>query len=252
MLKYFKKAFYILIVFIVLSLIVSSCVKRSSSKQPPTTIDETSNVEVIQDVESILSTQSVITTLLPDSYTTTNGGDGGQPVLNLHTRSQSGNMNDWNEYVEFTTPSGDNYEGYQSYYLPEEIVVTDITSLIVTVNFLGPDDGWQTWLWKIHDWSINTWLSLGNNAGASWDNGWVELSFGIQGTLDDYIGPSREIRIQLVSTNAKDNADIDYQAITVMGDDPPAANEVTLKPISYTTTSGNDGQQPVSNLYVQD
>ncbi len=93
---------------------------------------------------------------------------------------------------------------------------------------------------------------MGNNAGASWDNGWTELSFGIQGTLDDYIGPDREIRIQLVSTNAKDNADIDYQAITVMGDDPPAANEATLKPISYTTISGNDGQQPVSNLYIQD
>ena len=250
MFDYPKKALYLLITFIVLSLVVNSCIK--SSKQQPPTVSEPSNVEVIKDVSNILSTQSVITTLLPTSYTTINGSDGGQPVNNMHDRDQNGQDNNWNKYVEFKTPSGNNYEGYQSYFLPTDTLVADITSLIITINFLGPDPGWQTWLWEIHNWENSTWLTLGNNANASWDNGWTELTFGIQGILDDYVSTEREIRIRLLSMNAKDNADIDYQTITVMGDSIPISNEITLNPISYTTTSGGDGKQSVGNLYVQD
>ena len=248
---YLKRFLYVLAVFGVASFIITSCFGGDSSKHPPI-IDYNSDVEVSQDIEGILATQSVATVLLPESYTTTNGGDGGQPVSNLHVRDQSGQDNDWNTYVEFKTPNGNSYEGYQSFFLPEDIQVADITSLIITVNFLGPTPGEQTWIWQIHNWTNNTWLSLGNNAGASWENGWVELAFSVQGTLDDYVGTDKEVRIQLISDNAIDNADIDYQAVSVMGDSFPAPNETTLTPISYTTTSGSDGGQSVSNLYVQD
>ena len=35
------------------------------------------------------------TTLLPSSYVTTSGSDGGQPVTNLHVQDQSGTQDDW-------------------------------------------------------------------------------------------------------------------------------------------------------------
>ena len=128
----------------------------------------------------------------------------------------------------------------------------DITSLLLTINFLGPAPDEQQWSWSVYDWTSSSWLNLGDNTGAGWENGWIEFTFNITGTLTNYVGGnnSDEIRIQLTSDNAVDNADVDYEAITVTGGTEPS--EVTLHPDLHTATSGNADGQPISNLYVKD
>ena len=77
------------------------------------------------------------TTLLADSYTTTRGWDGGQPVTALHVQDQSGDDDDWDNYVEFDTDS-DGYRGYRTYTLPANIDPATITAIQVQVNYPGP------------------------------------------------------------------------------------------------------------------
>ena len=74
------------------------------------------------------SASAATSVLLPVSYTTTAGGDGGQPVANIQAQDQSGSQNDWNKYVEFTTPSA-NYAGYRTYTVPGGISPSSITAI---------------------------------------------------------------------------------------------------------------------------
>ena len=150
-------------------------------------------------------------TLLPVSYTTTSGADGGQPVTNLHVQDQSGSQNDWDKYVEFNTPTA--YAGYRSYTVPTAIATGNITAIQVKANFLGPAPANQTWTWSIYNWSTSAWVTLGTNVGASW-SAWKLFTFNASGTLANYVkSDTREIRIRLQSNNAADDADLDYEAV---------------------------------------
>ncbi|GIK10518.1 MAG: hypothetical protein JETCAE02_02280 [Anaerolineaceae bacterium] len=159
------------------------------------------------------SASAATSVLLPVSYTTTAGGDGGQPVANIQAQDQSGSQNDWNKYVEFTTPSA-NYAGYRTYTVPGGISPSSITAIQITANFLGPAPSTQTWTWKIYNWNASTWVTLGTNAGGSWSS-WKLFTFNATGTMSNYVSGSSQIRIRLQSNNAKDNADLDYEAVTL-------------------------------------
>jgi len=187
------------------------------------------------------------TILLPSSYVTTSGSDGGQPVTNLHVQDQSGTQDDWNKYVEFTTPSS-NYAGYRRYYLPSGIDRQSITAIQITVNYKGPLKSYQTWTWKIYNWGNSSWVTLGDNTSAA-DWRWTFLTFNASGTLANYVkSDTGEIRIRLQSNNAKDNCDLDYEAVmvTYSGGEatstptntsmPPTATN-TLPPATPTNTS---------------
>jgi len=175
------------------------------------------------------------TILLPSSYVTTSGSDGGQPVTNLHVQDQSGTQDDWNKYVEFTTPSS-NYAGYRRYYLPSGIDRQSITAIQITVNYKGPLKSYQTWTWKIYNWSTSSWVTLGDNAAAS-DWTWTVLTFNATGTLANYVkSDTREIRIRLQSNNAKDNCDIDYEAVTITYTPTSQPGACTR----FVATTGND------------
>jgi hypothetical protein len=152
--------------------------------------------------------------VLPAGYTTTAGGDGGQPVANMHVRDQSGTQDNWNKYVEFTTP-GSAYTGYRSYSLPATIAPSAVSGLQVQANYRGPAKAQQTWTWRLYDWSTASWVVLGNNTGASsWR--WSYLTFTASGDLTRFINAStREVRVGWVSNNAVDNAQIDYEVLLV-------------------------------------
>lgn len=174
-------------------------------------------------------------TLLPTAYVTTAGGSGGQPVANLHIQDQSGTQDDWNKYVEFTTPSA-NYAGYRQYTLPAGISPSSLTGIQVKVNYKGPLKSTQTWSWKIYNWSTSAWVSLGDNAAAqSWK--WSLLTFNATGTFANYVkGDTREIRIRLQSNNAKDNALLDYESLTVTYGGSGATSTPTTIPSTATFT----------------
>ncbi|MBN1313219.1 MAG: endo alpha-1,4 polygalactosaminidase [Anaerolineae bacterium] len=171
-------------------------------------------------------------TLSPAAYITTSGRDGGQPVSNLHNQDQSGTQNDWDKYVELTTPRSNTYAGYRTYILPEEVASTNITALQVDVNYLGPKKSYQTWTWQIRDFTQGTWVTIGDNASAA-DWRWSPLSFDLSGDFADYVSSSGEICIHVASNNTRDNADLDYEAVVVTVDDSPApslTNTATLRP----------------------
>ncbi len=152
------------------------------------------------------------TSLSPTSYTTTSGSSGGQPVSNLAVQDQSGTANDWNKYVEF---SG-SYAGYRSYTVPGGVTPSTITAIQVKANYQGPDKNTQTWTWKIYNWTTSAWATLGDNTGApSWGS-WMLFTFNASGTMSDYVkSDTKEIRIQVISNNAVDAMDLDYESVTL-------------------------------------
>ena len=152
-------------------------------------------------------------TLAPTSYTTTQGADGAQSVAALAVQDQSGAQNTWTKYVEFQTP-GTAYVGDRRYTLPAGVSPSAVTGLGVRANFLGPARATQAWRWRLYNFSSGRWDLLGDNTGSSW-SAWKLLSFNASGTLANYIGPAREIRVRTDASNAADDADLDYEAVTL-------------------------------------
>jgi hypothetical protein len=166
---------------------------------------------VVSPAQAALAT----TKLAPVSYITTSGGSGGQPVKNLAVQDQSGTQSSRDRYVEFTTPAGVRYQGYRRYVVPSTIPVAAIKSLQVKANYKGPVKAQQTWTWKIYRWPTATWVTLGTNAAAP-SGSWRLLTFSATGTLASYVKTdTREIRVRLESSNAVNDADLDYEAVIV-------------------------------------
>ncbi len=154
-------------------------------------------------------------TLTPVSYTTTSGSSGGQAVSALWVKDQSGTQDTWNDYVEFdTTSASPYYSGYRTYTLPSSVSPSSLTSLQVQTNFIGQAVTAQRWTWQIYDWTTNSYVTLGDNTGAS-DWVWSPLSFNASGTLAHYVNSAGQIQIGLVANNASDNCDLDYEAMVV-------------------------------------
>ncbi len=176
-------------------------------------------------------------TLLPVSYTTTSGGDGGQPVTVLTVQDQSGSQNNWNNYVEFTTPSTNTYAGYRVYTVPGTIPAASITAIQVKANFLGPVPATQTWTWKIYNWSTSAWVTLGTNTGSSW-SAWKLFTFNATGTMANYVNASSQIRIRLQSNNTADNADLDFESVTLTYASGSTATPSVVPPTATFTPVG--------------
>ena len=163
------------------------------------------------------STQAASSTLVPTSYTTTAGSDGGQAVAtSIAIQDLTGSQDSWSKYVEFGPNGSQKYDGYQSFTLPTSITPASITSIQVKVNYRGPDSATQIWTWRIYDWTTNSYTTVGTNATApSWGN-WTVLNFNVNGSLANYVRNSDgKIRIGLSANNTADSADIDYEAVIV-------------------------------------
>ena len=157
-----------------------------------------------------------IDVLTPVSYTTLLGHDGGQPVSALWVQDQSGRQNNWNKYVEFDPirRASPPYQGYRTYTLPSDVTPAAIIALQVKVNYRGQSATFQRWTWHIYDWTTSSWVTLGDNTGASeWV--WSPLSFTASGTLAHYANSQGQIRIEFDANNAYDNCDLDYEAVVV-------------------------------------
>lgn len=178
-----------------------------------------------------------VSTLVPSSYVTISGTDGGQAAsTSIDILDESGTTNTWNKYVEFQTTSNATYVGYQVFSLGTSIPPSSVTGLQVKVNYQGPDTGTQTWTWQIYDWIHSSYATIGTNAGAPSWGAWTILTFNVSGTLANYVRASDgEIRLQLLSSNNADNTDIDYEAVVVT-----SSNGVSVS-ISPTSASLNGG-----------
>lgn len=158
--------------------------------------------------------------LAPLALKTTSGNTGGQSVGALRIKDQSGAMDDWNKYVEFTTPATSVYAGYRTFIVPAYIAANSLTALQVAVNFRGPQKASQGWKWHLYDWNAKQWVWLGDNSAAPpWV--WTTLTFKATMDLGRFVHPTtRQIRLRLTSSNASDDADLDYEAITLTHTSP--------------------------------
>lgn len=95
------------------------------------------------------------------------------------------------------------------------------------VNYRGPDKSYQIWGWKIYDWVNNKWVSIGDNGFAkAWT--WQMANFQISGIVANYINSKRQLNILFQSNNAKDDADLDYEAVVLtLADLIPVADTST-------------------------
>ncbi len=157
--------------------------------------------------------QSATVTLVPSSYVTTAGSTGGQAVAtSIDVLDESGTQNVWSKYVEFDGL----YAGYQVLTLPTSIAPASVTNIQIEVNYQGPATSTQTWTWQIYDWIHATYVTVGTNSGAPDWGAWKILTFNVSGTLSNYVrSTDGQIRVQLVSNNSADSADIDYEAVIV-------------------------------------
>ncbi len=176
------------------------------------------------------------TTLVPVSYSTTSGSSNAQPVgSSIDVLDESGTTNTWSKYVQFQSrTSGIAYAGTRNYNLPTSIAPGSITNIQVKVNYLGPLTSVQTLTWSIYNWSTNSWVSIGTNAGVQGWAGWTIFSLQPTGTIANYVRASDGlIQLRTVSNNTADDANIDYEAVLV-----------TYTPASgssyYVSPSGND------------
>ena len=157
--------------------------------------------------------QTTVTTLVPLSYVTTAGTTSGQPVASsIDLLDESGTANIWNKYVEFQGK----YAGYQVFNLPVGIAPSAVKSIQIQFNYQGPATASQTWTWQIYDWVNAAYVTVGTNTGAPDWGAWKLFTFTVPGTLSNYVRSSDgQVRIQLLSNNAADAADIDYEAVIV-------------------------------------
>jgi hypothetical protein len=137
-------------------------------------------------------------------------------VAALGVQDQSGSTDTWSKYVEFDPKSGSTYAGYQTFTLPTTVTPSSIKTIQLQANYKGPATGTTVWTWQIYNWTAGAWVTVGTNAGAPDWGSWKLLSFPVSGTLSNYVRASDgAMMVQLLSNNAKDVADIDYEAVVV-------------------------------------
>src|SRR5258708_570535 len=191
-----------------------------------------------------LAVAQTTTTLVECSYVTTAGNASSQPVANsINLLDESGTSSTWSKYVEFNTNLNAVYAGYQLFTLPTSIAPSSVTGIQVQVNYRGPSTATQTWTWQLFNWATNSYVTIGTNASAPSWGAWTILNFNATGTLANYVRSSDgQIKVQLVSNNASDAADIDYEAVLVTYSSGPPPVTVSISPTSATLNGGGTQQ----------
>jgi len=156
--------------------------------------------------------------LVPYAYHTLRGKDNAQPVATtIDQLDEDGNTNNWFKYLQFQArTAGAPYFGTRAYHAPIDIVPSGVTRLDIKVNYLGPLPVLQIWTWYLFDWSTQTWTPVGSSAGSAGWNHWSTLSFTVDQAASRFVqAGTGEIALATGSNNAADDADIDYEKVTV-------------------------------------
>ena len=138
------------------------------------------------------------------------GGSTNGLASSLGFFEQSGPDDDAGAYVLFQTP-GVVFVGHRSFHIPDDIQTNLISNALLQVNVNGPASSTQIWTWSIYDWNSNLWIKLGDTIGSTADQ-WNSMTFSIR-NIQNYISPTREVRIQLRSSNDINDLKMDYEAL---------------------------------------
>ena len=163
----------------------------------------------IRNAKSASQTQSYI---LPSESSITQSGSTTGTLSASHTFDQGGADDNPNRYTTYVTP-GSVYIGYRVFHLPAEIRMERITSLLLQVNFKSPSTNTQVWTWSIYDWKSQLWKPMGDTLGTE-PGKWETATLTVR-ALPMYFSASGEIRVQLKSSNSKEDLKLDYEAFHI-------------------------------------
>lgn len=172
----------------------------------------------------------------PTQLTTVQGRTGrGQPVGNLAKADLSGTTDDWDRYVEFSR----RYSGYLTFVAPAGQSLDTLTAVELRLNYRGPAPRTQTWTFSLFDWTSNTWVRVGTNAGVKDWGPWGSLAFSAPNPYARFVSPIGSLRLGIASNNRRDAADIDYAALalTFGGSGAPTESTPPAAPIPSATTA---------------
>jgi branched-chain amino acid transport system substrate-binding protein len=170
-----------------------------------------SPVDTVSAIRTSLAPPMAI--IRPASIVSTRGTTVGS-VARLRVQDQSGSVDTPAKYVLFQTP-GLTYLGYRTYNAPSSVSPGTVTAIKINVNYKGPAKASQTWSWNLYDWVHATWVKVGDNTGAA-ANVWKPLQFSVAVDASRFVNNStRQMRLQLSSSNAAYDAKLDYEAITL-------------------------------------
>jgi hypothetical protein len=185
------------------------------------------------------------TRLTPNSVTDVIGTHSGS-MSSLAVMDQSGVQNDSTKYVQFGVASGQQYSGYHSFIVPTTISLAQVTSLQFMANVFAPASSTDAFTWSIYNWSTASYETLGNQNncggvtglhsctadGTSFAN-WKWLQYNALGaTLANYINTTtREIRLQLASSNASSYINVDWESVGVYSN--KGAGAIFQPPTAY-------------------
>jgi Glycoside-hydrolase family GH114/N-terminal glycosyl-hydrolase-114-associated domain len=166
----------------------------------------------------------------PASITIEQGSYAGS-VSALNTKDQTGTQNTPSLYVQFGTPSGQQFTGYLSFTVPVGVTLSQITSIQLMANVRAPQDTVDSWNYSIYNWKNAAYEHLGNqnycggstglhtckdDSGSFLDWRWNQYNAIGDAVQSDYVNATtREIRIQLASSNASSYEDIDWMSAAV-------------------------------------
>jgi hypothetical protein len=168
-------------------------------------------------------------TLTPGAITDLVGRHTGS-VYALGVKDQTGTANDPSKYVQFGVPTGQNYRGYRSYYLPSSVNPSKITTITMISNVFGPSSATDEFTWSIYNWTTSSYEKLGNQNNCGGTAGrfpcmadqhsfaaWKWIQYNVIGRpLVNYINShTREIRVQLASANESSYINMDYESISI-------------------------------------
>ncbi|NWG07425.1 MAG: hypothetical protein HXY35_12150 [Chloroflexi bacterium] len=173
--------------------------------------------------------------LLVESLLTESGSTNGASST-LQTLDQGGSEDNPANYVTFATP-GKIHSGIQVFHLPASVRMERISSLLFQVNFKGPANNIQTWTWSIYDWNTQMWHKIGDTVGSS-AGMWTTFTFRVK-PLSRYLSTSREIRVQVRSSNASEDIKLDYEAF-----------HITYIPVAPTPTRHTSTPLPGKDVFV--
>uniref|UniRef100_UPI0013041F74 hypothetical protein n=1 Tax=Kineosporia sp. A_224 TaxID=1962180 RepID=UPI0013041F74 len=165
---------------------------------------------------------AVVTTtgarLLPVSGVTLSGTSSRRSVTALRVLDQSGSADDWARYQEYGGHSaGTAYDGYLD-LRPESGTVDPSARLTLVVGYRGPAAEQQRWTWSLEDRNDRSWVQVASNAGVPGWGAWRRLEFAVPGTAARFVSSNGSVRVRLTSSNAVDDADLDYLALVPSGD----------------------------------
>lgn len=181
-------------------------------------------------------------TVAPGSITTTTGSiGGGQTVTNLVVSDQTGSQDNWAKYVEFSPAGSNPYNGYRTYTVPGTVTPSSVTAIQISTKYRGPATASQTWTWSLYNWTTAAWTNVGTNATAPDWGAWKALTFASPASASVFVSSAGAIRVRLLSSNASDSANLDYESLLVTsgtaGPDTTAPSVPTGLTVTGTTAA---------------